>query len=190
VVTPKLLCTNRELTLEIPIGGDSPEFVFHPDKIEYLNNIRCISRISKPRYRKRDRNDQLELLTHISVSQLCFDNCEKSIEVLKNTLSSYNIDTQSDNPMIDKGIQSVKVKTITKRNPNSLKQGFCQGLEYTLTVDEQYFTENNMYLFARILQYFLQHTCSINSFVQMVLETKQRGVLKRWKPMLGAKKIL
>lgn len=190
IVTPKLLCTNRELTLEIPIGGDSPKFEFHPEKIEQVDSIHCISRISKPRYRKRNRDKQLELLTHISVSQLCYDNHENSIDALKNTLSNYNIDTESDNPMIDKGIQDVKTKTITKRNPNSLKQGFCQGLEYTLTVDEQYFTENNMYLFANVLQYFLQQTCSINSFVQVVLETKQRGVVKRWKPMLGTKKIL
>lgn len=188
LVTPELLCTNREATLMI---NDNSKFEFYPDVIEdNIFYIKLIGSLSKPRYREKSLNKELELLTHLSMNQLAYATNNSAIEVLKNTLHLYNIDNKNEHLLIDKGILDIKTRIITKRSQNTLKQNFYQGIEYTLLVDEQYFSEKNYFLFSQVLQFFLQKMCSINSFVQLILETKQRGLIKKWPSLIGTKKIL
>jgi len=64
--------------------------------------------------------------------------------------------------------------------------GFVRGLEVSLEFDEQQYVGSGVYLFASVLERFLSLYASINSFVELVVSTRQReGVLKRWPPRAG-----
>lgn len=190
IAIPNLLCTNRNSTAAIPLGVDNPKFEFYPKMIEYVDCIKTIIPITKAYYREKSLDIQLLLLTHIAINKFCYDNNSDSTKTLKDTLRIYNFHNKSDILLINKGIEMISTRPIITRNPAHLKQGFCQGIEYILKLDENYFTEKNVFLFAEVLNYFLQQMCSINSFVQLVLESTQRGIIKTWKPMLGTRKIL
>ena len=69
--------------------------------------------------------------------------------------------------------------------------GFARGLEISLEFDEDHYAGSGVFLFASVLERFLGHYASINSFVQTVARVRQReGVLKTWPPRAGRMRLL
>ncbi len=187
IVTPKLLCSNRDKTLQLVLGRDKSDFSFWQTNHEVIENIRCIKPMTDPVYRDKTKKNDIDLVGHVFINQLCFAGAEENLNVLKDVLALYSSENDYDNNLIKFGLLEVNTKQVTERHPVNLKQGFCRGIEYTLTIDEKYFTDNNAYLFGRVLSEFLTKSCSINSFVKFILMSKQRGEIARWKPKLGVR---
>ncbi len=190
MVTPRLLCTNRDLPAQLPFGGDKPQLRFWRSNYELVKSMRCISPLTAPRYRDKNKVGSSDLAQHVFLSQICFADGQDTLEVLRNCLALYHYDNDYDNNMVSLGLVAVNTKMVTERHPESLRQGFCRGVELTLTIDEQYFPENNALLFGAVLQEFLTRSCSVNSFVKLILTSKQRGEIKRWRARLGVKPVL
>jgi len=189
-LTPALLCTNRTAADHLSVAGKNLRFELSDTDGKIFKEICCQTNITKTRYRQnRDRakNSNIDLLSHLTLNQICFDSPQSTLNVLKELLSLYNYDNQNDDPMINKGLISATTKRVTQRHPTHLKQGFCQGIEIALTVDEEYFPSNNIFLFGSIINAFLRKACSINSFTKLALKSKQRGDIHTWKPQLGLK---
>ena len=50
---------------------------------------------------------------------------------------------------------------------------------------------NGVYLFASVMEYFLALYCTMNSFSQLVVSTKQRKeILREWPPRAGRKALM
>jgi len=72
-----------------------------------------------------------------------------------------------------------------------MNTGFARGMEISLEFDEEKYAGSGVFLFASVLEQFLGHYVSINSFVQTVAYVRQReGVLKRWPPRAGQIQLL
>ena len=61
-----------------------------------------------------------------------------------------------------------------------------RGIKVTLEFDESRFIGSGVFLFASVLERFLAHYTSLNSFTQTEAAVRQRGeVLKVWEPRAG-----
>jgi type VI secretion system protein ImpG len=65
------------------------------------------------------------------------------------------------------------------------------GIGVEIEFDEDRFSDNGMFLLASVLERFLGLYCTVNSFSQLSITTRQReGVLKRWLPRAAEKTLL
>ena len=83
------------------------------------------------------------------------------------------------------GVKSIATKPVTGRIPTHGPITFGRGLGLTLTCDEAAFEGTGMFLFGQVLEEFLAHYVSINSFTQTTLHSVERGEVMRWPPRLG-----
>ncbi len=187
IITPQLTCTNRDLPTQLPFAGAGPEFHFWDQKYELVKRIKCIGAMVSPRYRNKTKVANTDLVAHLTLNQLSFESDGETLAVLKEVLSLYHYDNVLNEDMVAKGVVSAKCERVIERHPENLKQGFCSGVAFHLMLDEKFFPEHNVFLFGAVLQEFLTKTCSVNSFVRLVLSTKQRGEVCRWKAKLGIK---
>ena len=69
--------------------------------------------------------------------------------------------------------------------------GFVRGTRVKMLLDEEQFVGNGVYLFASVMEYFLGLYCTLNSFSQLVVSTRQRKeVLREWPPRAGRKVLM
>ena len=89
-----------------------------------------------------------------------------------------------------RGIEGVSSRPIVRRLRQ--KNGFnaARGIEVTLLFDEKAFEGTGVFLLGAVLDRFLAEYTSINSFTETVIETRQRGVIKRWPPRGGRGRLL
>jgi type VI secretion system protein ImpG len=84
------------------------------------------------------------------------------------------------------GIVGLKSRRITRRIQQQDNIAFARGLEITLTLDEEKYVGASMILYGAVLERFLALYASINSFTQLVMQSKQGETLvRRWQPRAG-----
>lgn len=65
---------------------------------------------------------------------------------------------------------------------------FTHGMRVEMELDEDQFVGSGAYLFASVLEHFLGHYASLNSFSQLVVTSKQRKeAMREWPPRAGQK---
>ncbi len=62
---------------------------------------------------------------------------------------------------------------------------FVRGVEVTLDCDESTFEGTGVYVLGLVLARFMARYVSINSFVETVIRTQQRGEVARWPLTVG-----
>ena len=68
---------------------------------------------------------------------------------------------------------------------------FARGTKVELQFDEDAFVGGGAHTFASVLEYFLAHYVSMNSFSQLTAKTVQRkGHLREWPPRAGNKVLI
>ncbi|MBA3448714.1 MAG: type VI secretion system baseplate subunit TssF, partial [Pseudaminobacter sp.] len=89
-----------------------------------------------------------------------------------------------------RGIESVSSRPIVRRLRQ--KNGFnaARGMEITVRLDERAFEGTGIFLLGAVLDRFFAEYTSLNSFTETVIESRQRGVVKRWPPRSGAGHVL
>jgi type VI secretion system protein ImpG len=108
-------------------------------------------------------------------------------EALKEILKLYDFDNSPATRQQINGIISLHSKHITKR----IGQSICRGIQTTIEFDEDKFVGTGLYLFASVLERFLGHYVSINSFSQLIVKTLQKKeIMKQWPPRNGSQLLL
>jgi type VI secretion system protein ImpG len=106
---------------------------------------------------------------------------------LQEILRLYNFtESQVANNMIE-GILDLQSERHFARVVSDAEISFARGTRVKMILNETPFG-TGVYLFASVLEQFLAHYCTINSFSQLVVSTKQRReVLREWQPRAGRK---
>jgi type VI secretion system protein ImpG len=66
-----------------------------------------------------------------------------------------------------------------------------RGTQVSIEFDEDQFVGGGTFLFASVVERFLGHYVSMNSFSQLVARTQQRKeVMREWQPRSGEKVLL
>lgn len=77
-------------------------------------------------------------------------------------------------------IHAVTVLQQTKRHPDPLRYGFVMGYVVQVTLDEDYLAADDTLLFAKTLSQYFKAIAPINSFIELVCVSRERGHLFHW----------
>lgn len=118
-------------------------------------------------------------LAHLTVTQ-------DQGAALREVLQLYNVNPTEQNRIIIQSIQNLQTQHITLKLSTPGQLSFCQGLAITLTLDEQPFAGNSVWLFCHLLAHFLALQATINSFVQLrVISATDQRQLYVGSPLMG-----
>lgn len=190
ILTPYVKCTNRQLTHQLPHGKQKTQFHFRHQDHELIKEMYTLIDISTPKYWPQTTNHKIKLLSHLNLNQFSLHDPETVIHSLKSMLNLYNFGDSKLSEKIVDSITDLTAKHITIRHPDKLKQGFCQGTQVDLTIDESFLHNQETLLFSKVLHEFLSLSCSINSFIKLSVISMQRGKIIDWKPKLGTKETI
>ena len=177
------LCTNRDLPARLVPGGSHRDFF-----LEEASPLEGIASLMKPTpVRRPSQGSRLQwrLISHLALNHLPL--VAEDGQGLKELLKLYDVqDSAVTRQQID-GIESVQHRHVTLR----LDRAFCNGVEIVLLFNEDKYVGSSVYLFAAVLERFLAHYISINSFTRLVIKSIQRTeVIKAWPPRNGNRILL
>jgi type VI secretion system protein ImpG len=185
----ELLCTNRDLPLQLPIGIGKTDFTIQTGAP--VDSIRCLSGPTKPRPSNAYKDTAWKLISHLSLNYLSIinNNAQEGAAALRSLLSLYG---DNSNPSFRKqieGILFIQSKPIVRRINTADPIVFGRGLEITLTVDETAFEGTGVFLLGMVLEQFFAQYVSLNSFTETVLTSSERGEIMRWTMRLGQRQL-
>ncbi|HEY0546750.1 MAG TPA: type VI secretion system baseplate subunit TssF [Pyrinomonadaceae bacterium] len=182
----RALCTNRDLPGKLPFGGREGDL--EVEGVAPFSRVRCLTKPTETLRPPLRRAAQWRLISHLTLNHLSLveNGRGSSPEALQEILYLYDLADLSSTRKQITGITSVESRRVTRQMGMRIGAGFVRGLETTIEFDEEQYVGSGLYLFASVLERFLGLYASINSFNQLVAQTKQReGVLKRWQPRAG-----
>ncbi|MEM1070808.1 MAG: type VI secretion system baseplate subunit TssF [Planctomycetota bacterium] len=187
-----VLCTNRDLPLQIPIGVTDTDFTL--DTGAPVSRIKCVSGPTTPGSSLAHARGELlwRLVNHLSLNYLSLvdTDSQTGAVALRELLEIYS---PSEGSVIEKqisGIRTVSSQGITRQLPTAGPIAFGRGVEITLELDESAFKGLGCFLIGAILEQFFSRYVSINSFTETVLRTTQRGEIRRWPARIGKRHLI
>lgn len=186
----RVLCTNRDLPLQVPVGQGASDFTL--DVTLPLVGIKCVDGPTRPRESLADGDFAWRLINHLSLNYVSLvDSGDQGAEALREILRLYADEREPYvRAMIDDGVLSVGSKPITRRVPAPGPSAFGRGLEITLECDESGFEGSGVFLFGAVMDHFFSKYVTLNSFTETVVRTAERGEIVRWPARLGQRSVL
>jgi type VI secretion system protein ImpG len=181
----QLLCTNRDLPLQMPAGVGQSDFSLQAGAP--VESIRCLAGPTRPRPSNAHGETAWRLISHLSLNYLSLINNdrEEGPTALRQLLKLYS---DAGEPHIRKqveGLQSIRSTPIISPVSHGGPITFARGLELTITFEESAFQGSGVFLLGAVLEHFLCQYVSINSFTETVVKTVERGEVIRWPARLG-----
>jgi type VI secretion system protein ImpG len=188
----EVLCTNRDLPLQLPLGVGATDFSLEIGAP--VNSVRCITGPTPPRPSLAHAPGEMvwKLLSHLGLNYLSItgEGADRGAGALREMLRLYG---DSGDATVQKqidGIRSIDSAPIIRQLTTSGPLTFGRGLEVRITFDEDSFEGVGIYLLGAVLeQFFAKYVC-INSFTETVLRTLQRQEVMRWPTRIGRRHIL
>jgi type VI secretion system protein ImpG len=181
-----VLCTNRDLAEEIPMGAAlSLERPAPARKIVFLTNP------TPQRVAPLGGEALWRLVGNLSLNHLSISDGRAGAEALRDIVRGYIYgDAPEAEHQID-AIVSVTSRVVTRRLGNEAWRGYCRGIEITLTLNDEQLIASSPILWASVLSRFFALYVHMNSFTELVLKRdKREEVWKRWPLMAGEKVLL
>jgi len=184
------LCTNRDLTLHIPVGARSSDFLLESGAP--VEAVRIVAGPTPPKSSFAHGDPTWRLISHLALNYLSLtdDSNGGGAAALRELLMLYGDTTE---PIVRRqidGIRHVSSASITRRLPIVGPVAFGRGIEVTLTLDESAFEGASAFLLGSVLERFFAKYISLNSFSQTVLTSIQRKEIVRWPARLGLRPLL
>ena len=184
------LCTNRDLVLQMPIGGGKNDLAL--DVAAPIAGVRIVSRASRPLEPLVDGGIAWRAISHFSLNYLSLTDStsQEGASALRDLLELYAHSEDATARRQIEGIRSVEVGRVVRRLPGPGPIAFGRGLEISLKVDPLAFEGGSPFLFGSVLNQYLRRYASLNSFTETVLRSDSRGEINRWVPQWGARPTL
>lgn len=185
----KTLCSNRDLPSQLPMGADGGSF-----KIEGQPGVARILTLRKPTAVLRlpgGRDTMWRLisllsLNHLSLLETRTRDGQDGPVAFREMLSLLDFADTAVTRQRIAGLVGLKWRGALRQVTVPEGRLLTRGIEVTLEFDESRYIGSGVFLFASVLERFLAHYTSLNSFTQTVAVVRQRGeVLKRWAPRAG-----
>jgi type VI secretion system protein ImpG len=178
-----VLCTNRDLPLQIPIAKTASDFTL--ESAAPVESVRCVAGPSPPRPSFAHGDASWRLISHLALNYLSIvDTPGEGAAALREMLGLYA------DPNNIEGLRAVGSKSIVGRVPIPGPIAYGRGTEITLTLEDAGFQGSNSFVLAAVLEEFFARFASINSFSRTVLRSVERGEVARWPIRLGNRSTL
>jgi type VI secretion system protein ImpG len=190
----RALCSNRHLTEYLPVGIGGADFI-----LEDKTNIKvtCLGSPTLPRdsivARSHDNGEAINstsawrLISMLSLNHLGISRrgAKESAAALRELISLYANLADAAVERRVRGILLVDSKPINRRMRQKNGAGVVRGLEITITLDEKAFEGSGIFLFGAVLDRFLVEYAGINTVIETVIASSERGMLVRWPARFG-----
>jgi type VI secretion system protein ImpG len=190
------LCTNRHLSLRMPLGLGVTDFTLQAGAP--YESIRCLAGPTPPRPSNALKDTAWLLISHLALNYLSLTNTDKEqgAAALRQILALYG---DASDPTVRKqiaGILSIDSKPVVrrvdldKRIRAPIPITFARGLELTVSFDELAFKGSGAFLLGAVLDEFLARYVGLNSFTETVVTTTERGEIMRWPARIGKRAVI
>jgi type VI secretion system protein ImpG len=181
-------CFNRELPAKLPFGGEHPYLRLVQDNAA-VERLLCLT-APTPTLRIPSRKEGAwRLISHLTLNHLSLADQHTGAEALREILRLYDFrDSAETRAMID-SVLSIRATRGLARAPDGGMAGMgalCPGLDVAILFDEGRAPSTGVFLLAAVLERFIAHYATINSFTRMSATLKGRsGVYCIWPPRAG-----
>lgn len=182
------LCTNRDLPLLMPIGGETSDFTLELGAP--VRSVRCLVGPTRPLAPAAQGDIGWKLISHLSLNHLSIGGGTDggSPGALRDMLLLYADKGDSAARRQIDGIRSVVSAPVVRRLPGSGQATIARGLEVSVTLDEATFEGIGVFPLGAVLNEFFARHAGINSFTETVLRVEGRGEVMRW-PVQGGRRV-
>jgi type VI secretion system protein ImpG len=179
-----VLCTNRDLPLNIPISKSVTDFTL--ESAAPVESVRCVAGLSRPRPSFAHGDASWRLISHLSLNYLSItDTAGEGAAALREMLGLYAEASDSVAQRQIEGVRAVASRSVIGRVPIAGPIAYGRGTEITLTLEDAAFQGSSGFMLAAVLEEFFARHASINSFSKTVLRSVERGEVARWPMRLG-----
>jgi type VI secretion system protein ImpG len=183
------LCTNRDLALRLPPPGTG-KTDFTIVSGAPVRAIRTLAGPTDPRPAPAESRSAWNLIGQLSNNHLGWIEAEGGagaavVSELLGLMASSSTDAGGRER---EGIRSVTSRPVVRRLTENGATAWVRGHEVTLTFADAAFAGGSAYLLASVLEHLLGRQTSINSFVQVVARTLERGEIGRWPARSGERR--
>lgn len=186
-LTVRLTCTNRDLPSRLPFGNEDGDFELEANAS--LKRIIALHKPTSPIRPPMGKSVMWRLISQLSLNHLSL--IDGGRQALQQILQLYNFTDSPVGRKIIEGVLDVKSERHFARVVSDSEISFARGSRVKMLLDEEQFVGNGVYLFASVMEYFLGLYCTVNSFSQLVVSTKQRKeILREWPPRAGRKVLM
>lgn len=182
-------CTSRDLPLIMPRDGESDFLIegFLPVK-----SIKLISKLTRPQEAVSEDRTLWSFLNQLSLNYLSLLNTDKEDApvALKELLTVF---VSSESDLLKKQIESITQVETSIINKVVRHYGVAapiRGINITVTLDEAQLGGVHPFLFGSVLNHYFRRLVSINSFVQLRIDTLQQGHIATWPSEIGERMII
>jgi type VI secretion system protein ImpG len=187
----QVLCTNRDLVLQMPIGVGKTDLVL--DAAAPIASIRVVGTPSRPYGRLADGAVAWRAISHLSSNYLSLVDStpQEGASALRDVLGLYAPGSEASARRQVEGIRSVRLDRVVRRLPSVAGPlAFGRGLQVSVQIDEMAFEGGSGYTLGSVLDRYFARYVSLNSFTETVLSSETRGEINRWVPQWGARATL
>lgn len=186
----QLMCTNRDLPLQMPVGVGSTDFTLQTGAP--VEAVRCLAGPTRPRSSPVRRDSAWQLVSHLSLNYLSLiENSEsEGPAALRQLLSLYADTSDSSVQRQVEGLVRITSRPVARRVPLPGPIHFGRGLQLTVDFDESAFEGGSVMLLGTVLEHFFTRYVSINAFTETVIRTTDRGEIKQWPARMGQRHTL
>lgn len=179
-LSTQVLCTNRDLPLRLAIGSRSSDFEMEAGGP--VKAVRCIAGPSAPRAAMAGGETTWRLIGQLSLNYLTLTDSSPSdgAAALRELLALYVDANEASSHRQVGAVRSVGSRPIVRRLPFDGPPSFGRGIELTLDFDEVGLEGTSAFALSLVLAQLFAASVSINSFVETVARTQQRGEIARW----------
>ena len=180
----EVLCTNRDLSLMLPIGAESDFTLALSAPVQAIKVLRGPTR---PRPSIANGDITWRLISHLGLNYLTLTDLDKEqgAAALRELLSLYaDLTDTAVNKQIE-GLANVKLTPVTRRLPGKGPLVFGRGIDIELTIDEVPFAGLSPIICGMVIEQFVARHVGINTFIQLSLHSTQRGFIHRWPARFG-----
>jgi type VI secretion system protein ImpG len=184
-VAVELTCSNRNLCGKLRMGDICIGTSQSPAFASFQNISRITTSVPPPLEGKL----LWQLVSHMSLNYLSL----MEIETLRSVLSLYNFHALVDRQAARASeLRLSGIKSVNARPEDVLRHGAVhRGVAIDLETQEDCFaSEGEMFLFASVLNHFLNLYTAVNSYTRLKVHGVQQGGDYEWPPMLGQQIIL
>lgn len=180
-LTAYVTCTNRDLPGRLALSGRWGELDLENGAIVRARVVYGPTKVIRP---PLGTGLQWRLISHLSLNHLSL--VEGGADALREMLRLYNTGGSPSLSRQIAGITGISSSRKMARLDSDYGFVFCQGISINAELDEEQFSGSGPYLLASILERFFGLYCTVNSFTQLHVTTRQRkGVAWEWPPRSG-----
>lgn len=180
-LTAYVTCTNRDLPGRLALSGRWGKLDLENGAIVRARVVYGPTKVIRP---PLGTGLQWRLISHLSLNHLSL--VEGGVDALREMLRLYNTESSPSLSRQIAGITGISSGRKMARLDSDYGFVFCQGLSIGAELDEEQFSGSGPYLLASILERFFGLYCTVNSFTQLHVTTRQRkGVAWEWPPRSG-----